>query len=78
MEFNALYTRQRESRLKLKRKNATKKKKHKIEDDDDEDYTSDYKYEELSNYVPLKRSTRQSARKRVVIERSFDIYDNNK
>lgn len=56
----------------MKRKNANKRKKHRLDDDDD-DYTSDYKYEEISNYVPLKRSTRQSARKRIVIEDLEDL-----
>ncbi|CAK90826.1 unnamed protein product (macronuclear) [Paramecium tetraurelia] len=66
MEFNALYTKQRESRLKLKKKNHKKRKSRIDDDDDDDDYTSDYKYEEISNYVPLKRSSRLNAKKKVV------------
>ncbi|CAD8052314.1 unnamed protein product [Paramecium sonneborni] len=69
MEFNALYTKQRESRLKLKKKNHKKRKSRIEDDDDDDDYTSDYKYEEVSNYVPLKRSSRLNAKKKVHIDK---------
>jgi len=62
---SALYTKQRESRLKLKKKNH-KKRKSRIDDDDDDDYTSDYKYEEISHKFPLKRSSRLNAKKKVV------------
>ncbi|CAD8049542.1 unnamed protein product [Paramecium sonneborni] len=70
MDFNSLYTKQRESRLKLKKKNH-KKRKSRIDDDDDDDddYTSDYKYEVISNKFPLKRSSRLNAKKRVHIDK---------
>ncbi|CAD8050116.1 unnamed protein product [Paramecium primaurelia] len=69
MEFNTLYTKQRESRLKLKKKNHKKRKSRIDDDEDDDDYTSDYKYEEISNYVPLKRSSRLNAKKKVHIDK---------
>jgi hypothetical protein len=53
--------------LKLKRKNHKKRKSRIDDDDDDDDYTSDYKYEEVSNNMPLKRSSRLNAKKRVVL-----------
>ncbi|CAK71028.1 unnamed protein product (macronuclear) [Paramecium tetraurelia] len=69
MDFNALYTKQRESRLKLKKKNHKKRKSRIDDDDDDDDYTSDYKYEEISHKFPLKRSSRLNAKKKVHIDK---------
>ncbi|CAK62067.1 unnamed protein product (macronuclear) [Paramecium tetraurelia] len=71
MDFNALYTKQRESRLKLKKKNHKKRKSRIDDDDDDDDYTSDYKYEELSHKFPLKRSSRLNAKRKHIDKEDY-------
>ncbi|CAD8147801.1 unnamed protein product [Paramecium octaurelia] len=67
MDFNGLYTKQRENKLKSRKLNLKKRKNIVDEDDDEEDdsYSSFYKIDENSIQIPIKRSIRQSSRKKI-------------
>ncbi|CAK76218.1 unnamed protein product (macronuclear) [Paramecium tetraurelia] len=74
MDFNGLYTRQRENKLKSRKLNL-KKRKNIIEDDDEEDdsYSSFYKMGDNSVQIPIKRSIRQSSRKKIKFNDEDDL-----
>ncbi|CAD8062250.1 unnamed protein product [Paramecium sonneborni] len=74
MDFNGLYTRQRENKLKSRKLNL-KKRKNIVEDDDEEDdsYSSFYKIDDNSIQIPIKRSIRQSSRKKIKFNDEDDL-----
>ncbi|CAD8155903.1 unnamed protein product [Paramecium octaurelia] len=74
MDFNGLYTRQRENKLKSRKLNL-KKRKNIVDDDDEEDdsYSSFYKMDDNSVQIPIKRSIRQSSRKKIKFNDENDL-----
>ncbi|CAD8151161.1 unnamed protein product [Paramecium pentaurelia] len=75
MDFNGLYTKQRENKLKSRKLNLKKRKNIVEEDDDEEDdsYSSFYKIDDNSIQIPIKRSIRQSSRKKIKFNDEDDL-----
>ncbi|CAD8051587.1 unnamed protein product [Paramecium primaurelia] len=75
MDFNGLYTKQRENKLKSRKLNLKKRKNIIEEDDDEEDdsYSSFYKIDDNSIQIPIKRSIRQSSRKKIKFNDEDDL-----
>ncbi|CAD8069286.1 unnamed protein product [Paramecium sonneborni] len=76
MDFNGLYTKQRENKLKSRKLNLKKRKSIVEDDDDDEEddsYSSFYKINDNSIQMPIKRSIRQSSRKKIKFNDEDDL-----